>query len=287
MLSNDAEKVAYYCDNMSYSLVTAQNGTREQLEEQVKTFNEKIEEMQKAVNSGAPGVTQAMVDELVEMRRRAKTELDLYVEQFGDAIRSTNEIVERNETVQKARAQARELMQSYKDDTDWWREIGSEMLDGIIEGLNISDSQADKNLAIYLGMYVKRQRELLGIHSPSTVTRDQIGKHLGDGIIEGEKDAILKGASRLKGAMLSPEVIASAQAGTRATANAATAQILTTSNVRNVTNNYNNQNGTRETVIEECKISFERGVNDLVDFLLPKIESAQRRRGKRMVNGVV
>lgn len=124
-------------------------------------------------------------------------------------------------------------------------------------------------------------------------------KHFAQGIVSdfggglngagGIKDTLNSSLAQASGNryVLSPAVIASAQSGTRATANAATAQILTTSNVRNVTNNYSNPNGTKETVVEECKISFERGVNDLVDFLLPKIESAQRRRGKRMVNGVV
>jgi len=83
---------------------------------------------------------------------------------------------------------------------------------------------------------------------------------------------------------LSSSVILAAQQATRSTAQRA-ASSVTTTNIHNITNNayQQTQQTSGDRYVQESIISFERGVNDLVDFLAPKIETRTRRVGRKAV----
>lgn len=285
-----------------------------------------LSELQTLYDNGAEGITQQMVIDAGEMVDECDKKLNgfknsadtnTYLLKLGLVGGIDGCKPEVKEAIGKV---SDEIDKKLKEKD--YKSAGEYVVQGFVEGIKTQMAKGDifGAAASVAQMGVAALNGTLEINSPSRVTA-RTGKSFVDGFVGRIKKMSgstareikhfaqgivsdfgggLNGAGGIKDTLnsslaqasdnryvLSPAVIASAQAGTRATANAATAQILTTSNVRNVTNNYNNQNGTRETVVEECKISFERGVNDLVDFLLPKIESAQRRRGKRMVNGVV
>lgn len=73
------------------------------------------------------------------------------------------------------------LPEALSDIGDWFVDIGSAIWDGIVEGL-CAWGTAIKD---FVTGFVDGFKEALGIHSPSTVFRDEIGKFLGEGILEG------------------------------------------------------------------------------------------------------
>ena len=71
-----------------------------------------------------------------------------------------------------------------------WGELGMNILNGIVEGVK----NAAKNLANAVVNAAKNAldaaKNLLGIHSPSSVMRDQVGKMIGFGMAEGVTDSM-------------------------------------------------------------------------------------------------
>ena len=72
----DVAELQSAMDNLSNSFVTAENASREMLEDQLARFSEQYEIMKQAVEAGMPGVTQANVDAMADMVEKAKGELD-------------------------------------------------------------------------------------------------------------------------------------------------------------------------------------------------------------------
>ena len=72
----DVAELQSAMDNLSNSFVTAENASREMLEDQVARFSEQYEVMKQAVEAGMPGVTQANVDAMADMVEKAKGELE-------------------------------------------------------------------------------------------------------------------------------------------------------------------------------------------------------------------
>lgn len=73
-----------------------------------------------------------------------------------------------------------------------WAQIGSDILNGIINGLLNSSMLSNQLLGTVAGNLVSGLQNVLGIHSPSTVARDKIGVHFGDGVAVGFIDALHK-----------------------------------------------------------------------------------------------
>lgn len=72
----DVAELQSAMDNLSNSFVTAENASREMLEDQLARFSEQYEVMKAAVEAGMPGVTQANVDAMADMVEKAKGELE-------------------------------------------------------------------------------------------------------------------------------------------------------------------------------------------------------------------
>lgn len=75
IISGETEKIEKALLKMQNGFLTAESSDRASLERQVSDFEAKLSAMQKAVDRGAPGVTQAMVDEMATMVALAKNEL--------------------------------------------------------------------------------------------------------------------------------------------------------------------------------------------------------------------
>jgi hypothetical protein len=76
IISGDTASIASSLDNLTNNFVTAENGTRTSLENQVTNLNTTYQQLDNAVKSGAPGVTQSMVDNARNMVDKANEELE-------------------------------------------------------------------------------------------------------------------------------------------------------------------------------------------------------------------
>ncbi len=79
----------------------------------------------------------------------------------------------------------RKLRENFTNNEETWG-IGIAIVAGIIEGLGRGAIQIVNGLwKVLVEPIIKGVKDLFGIHSPSTVMRDQVGKYLSMGIIEG------------------------------------------------------------------------------------------------------
>lgn len=75
IISKDAGKIKTAMENIKASFITAETGTKETLEKQVKNMESHYEQLKQAVANGTPGVTQEMVTQAEQMVTRSKEEL--------------------------------------------------------------------------------------------------------------------------------------------------------------------------------------------------------------------
>ena len=73
------------------------------------------------------------------------------------------------------------LPNALKDIGQWFKDVGQAIWDGIVEGWNT----AIKAITDFVKGFVDGFKEALGIHSPSTVFRDEVGVYLGEGLLAG------------------------------------------------------------------------------------------------------
>ena len=73
------------------------------------------------------------------------------------------------------------LPNALKDIGQWFKDVGQSIWDGTVEGWNT----AIKSITDFIKGFVDGFKEALGIHSPSTVFRDEVGVYLGDGLLAG------------------------------------------------------------------------------------------------------
>lgn len=76
IISGDAAKIEDALLNMQNGFISAENGTKESLERQVKNMEDNYESLKQAIENNTPGVTQEMVDQAAEMVDKAEEELD-------------------------------------------------------------------------------------------------------------------------------------------------------------------------------------------------------------------
>lgn len=68
-------------------------------------------------------------------------------------------------------------------------EVGKDMVRGLWDGINSMVSWIKNKVSGFVGGIVDSVKGVLGIHSPSTVMRDQVGKNIGLGVAEGIEDS--------------------------------------------------------------------------------------------------
>lgn len=91
ILSGESEKIEDAMLRIKNGFITAETGTKESLENQVKNMQSNYGAMQKAVEDGTPGVTQQMVDSAKQMVDSAKAELDKLQPQAEESTKKAGE----------------------------------------------------------------------------------------------------------------------------------------------------------------------------------------------------
>ena len=85
IISGDAAKIQAAMNNIENSFITAENGTRDSLERQVKNMEQNLSDIQTAIENGTPGVTEADRQMAQQMVDAAKAELDKLPPEAGES----------------------------------------------------------------------------------------------------------------------------------------------------------------------------------------------------------
>lgn len=194
----DTKKINEALNRMVNNFITAENGTKESLEQQVANMKDNYNSLKTAVDEGAPGVTQTMVDNAKSMVDSAITELDKFKEQTPQPAKSgvdafTGELTsdETNEKCKDAGKNLRDKTNEGIDGDDGAYHIGfgkgKDYGNGFCGG--ISDSffdayQAGDSLAAWA---MKGTQDKQKSNSPSKEAR-KLGNDNGDGYVLGVID---------------------------------------------------------------------------------------------------
>lgn len=310
-------------NDISNHLIKAEYGTKEQLENQLTEAKQNLKNYREGLSKGLAGITEDTVANQKDFLDQSKAELAKFnlnsvKGEFKSAKgMSADELAELRK---KASSSLTELKTLYDEKSPYVTQSMidevTRMIGGIDTQLKAGNAKAEnngKNLpsdyasgissnkeqAIAAADNVKTASEnALKSSNAKSIGRGFINDYL-EGINEKLKSGDIAAASKLIADMsittmqealenhsptLSSSVILAAQQATRATAQRA-ASSVTTTNIHNITNNayQQSQQTSGEKYVQESIISFERGVNDLVDFLAPKIETRTRRVGRKAV----
>nr|DAG38770.1 MAG TPA: minor tail protein [Caudoviricetes sp.] len=88
LIEGDAQKISDALLKVQNSFQTANTATRESLEEQAKTLNEKYEQMKQALADGATGVTEESVAQIKALSDQANKELEAKLEQDKNTLKT-------------------------------------------------------------------------------------------------------------------------------------------------------------------------------------------------------
>lgn len=69
--------------------------------------------------------------------------------------------------------------------TDTMKDVGTDMAEGVVKGLEEATPQKSWWERFWSFDWLKSAKEEMGIHSPSTVMRDEVGKPMAEGVLEG------------------------------------------------------------------------------------------------------
>lgn len=194
----DTKKINDALNRMVNNFITAENGTKESLEQQVADMKDNYNSLKTAVDEGAPGVTQTMVDNAKSMVDSAITELDKFKEQTPQPAKDgvdafTGELTsdETNEKLKGAGKNLRDKTNEGIDGEDGAYQIGfgkgKDYGNGFCGG--ISDSffdaySAGDSLAAFA---MKGTQDKQKSSSPSKEAR-KLGNDNGDGYVLGVID---------------------------------------------------------------------------------------------------
>lgn len=210
-VTGDEAQIQAAIDATKNSLITAETGNRETLQRQLENYRTHYENVKAAVEEGAPGVTQAQVDEAARMIERAQAELDKLPEAFSGATEKAAEaVVQSGEGMQQAGEAAG---QNYTAGEVSGIEAGTE---NVVNAARTASERA-----------VEASAAGLGVNSPSIIAHEQgvnWDEGLAGGIAEGAEqiftavDAVAEGvAGRMSSALeASTAQVTSYQASTSA-----------------------------------------------------------------------
>lgn len=85
IISGDADKISDAMIRTQNSFITAENGTKQSLQNQLTNLKQNYTDLKKAIEENTPGVTQEMVDQAKYMVDQAQIELDKYAAGAGEA----------------------------------------------------------------------------------------------------------------------------------------------------------------------------------------------------------
>ena len=209
IISGDATKISEAMLYIQNSFITAENGTKTSLENQVKNMQGHYAELKQAVEDGVPGVTQSMVDEAQQMVIAATTELAKLPDSAASKIEALGP--EASAAMVSALAQANldgKLKEESKDALDGFvdgfngldkktKKVWSQAWYGALEGLEGFEdlkNPAEDGVEVFL----ESLKKLLEVHSPSRAVKkifSQVWPGAVEGLGEGESEISRKGKS--------------------------------------------------------------------------------------------
>ena len=308
---------------ISNHLIKAETGTEQQLKDQLAKAESDLKNYREGLSEGLTGITEDTVANQKDFLDQSKAELAKFnLNSVKDEFKSTKEMSadELAELRKNASSSLTELKTLYDEKSPY---VTQSMIDEVTRMIGDIDTQLKagntkaenngKNLSsdYASGISSNKEQAIAAANDVKTASENElkstnatkIGEDFIDSYLDGIYIALENGgvgaaavatASMSVAAMqealeshsptLSSSVILAAQQATRATAQRA-ASSVTTTNIHNITNNayQQSQQTSGEKYVQESIISFERGVNDLVDFLAPKIETRTRRVGRKAV----
>ena len=190
IISGEAEKISEALANINNDFITAETGTKQSLEKQVKSLKENYEAMKQAVADGSAVVTEEMVKEAELMVTKAVNELDKFEEKaktsgsagmqgFIDGMGSKSKDVDiKAETI---RISASKTLGA---DTSAFEQAGLDAGQGYLNGLLLkipyTNTAAESMGSGAVDALNKGQES----HSPSALTTTS-GENFGQGFING------------------------------------------------------------------------------------------------------
>lgn len=149
IISGNQQAIAEAVTNTANQFQTVETATRDSLERQVQTYTEKYESMKAAVEQGAPGITQAQVDQMAQLVDKSKLELDKLPDAVSNAISASL-------TVAKA---------SQVD----FQKVGTDFSAGLTQGIASGQGNVIAMAAAMAKAGIDATRTALDSHSPSRV----------------------------------------------------------------------------------------------------------------------
>lgn len=194
IISGDTKKINSALANMTNNFITAEQGNKRTLEQQVKTMKKNYSDLQKAVKNGTPGVTQQMVDSAKKMVDKSEKELNkLTPKAKKSGQKTTQEYTEGLELGKnKAGKTAEELskMVEKKMKKVKSKEAGENFVKGLKDGME--KGKQSSGLIAKVGKLaddmLSQLKKKLDIHSPSKKT-EEIGKYFTLGTAKGIEKA--------------------------------------------------------------------------------------------------
>ncbi len=164
IISGNQQAMSDAITNTANQFQTAETATRDSLERQVQAYTEKYNSMKLAVEQGAPGITQAQVDQMAQLVEKSKLELDKLPEVVSNA-------------VSKAVTAASEGKINFQ-------KVGTDYSAGLTQGILSGQGNVIATAAAMAAASIEAARTALDSHSPSRVM-DSIGHDFDSGFANG------------------------------------------------------------------------------------------------------
>ena len=180
IISGDTEKIGVSLEMLKNNFQTAETGTRDSLIRQTATLQEQLTNMQAAVNSGAPGITQAQVNNMQEL-----------------VTKSQDELFKLPQVAQVSNEQILAQLDGMKNRfSTFGKNIGSDYTSGYAIGVKEGQGQVNTAVSVMAEDSLSKTKQALDSHSPSRKTH-QIGLDYDLGFAQG----ITEGTSQVTAAV--------------------------------------------------------------------------------------
>lgn len=180
IISGDTEKIGVSLEMLKNNFQTAETGTRDSLIRQTATLQEQLSNMQAAVNSGAPGITQAQVNNMQEL-----------------VTKSQDELFKLPQVAQVSNEQILAQLDGMKNRfSTFGKNIGSDYTSGYAIGVKEGQGQVNAAVSVMAEDSLNKTKQALDSHSPSRKTH-QIGLDYDTGFAQG----ITEGTSQVTAAV--------------------------------------------------------------------------------------
>lgn len=189
IISGDAEKISGALKNMENDFITAETGTKETLERQVKNMEENYESLKAAIDSGSTVVTNEMLESAKEMVDASKKELDKFGSKSKESVDAgmreyTSSLKAKKGDVESASTEITQAGAKKFEDKAGYQTAGENNGEGYIQGL-INKKGLIETTSKNIGTSsVDSLNSGIEAHSPSKATTTS-GENFGQGFING------------------------------------------------------------------------------------------------------